>query len=233
MQLRVHTKSMLTLLLSLAATAPTARATTLRINPLDLGNGITVAGHIDVDGTIGPLTTANVTGWSVTVTQSTDLAVYDSATAPVASLALVSVAPDGRMIVPTSPDGASDGGRLGFGLPPVNPPPEFGVRLADFGGPFAAGGEAFFQNGAAFGYLPLDQPDGVDYTAAQARGPGSSVFDVTPLDFGGGIVLTGTITTDGTIGALGAGDLVDWNLVVRETLTEVSTTRTARCSPIC
>lgn len=48
----------------------------------------------------------------------------------------------------------------------------------------------------------------------------AATISIRPIDFGGGQTLTGTVTTDGTVGALTGANFTDWNLV----LTQVTTT---------
>ncbi len=45
----------------------------------------------------------------------------------------------------------------------------------------------------------------------------TTVFNLTPIPLTNGWKVTGTITTDGTVGALGAANIVDWNLKVVQT----------------
>ena len=183
-----------------------ASAETFRLTPRDLGAGLSFSGSITTDGTQGLLDSRHITDWTITVTQVTDI-VYNPANTRNTSFG---VGIDGdRLVVPTSPDGVSDGGSLSFAAHH-----RFGVRVADFSGAFADGGLAFYVSGAAFDVLPLGQPNGADYVAAR-RVPGSSTqFALTPVAFANHVVLSGTLTTDGQPGP---AHLTDWDLHVRET----------------
>lgn len=183
-----------------------ASAETFRLTPRDLGSGLSFSGSITTDGTQGVLDGSHITGWAITVTQVSDI-VYNPANTRDTSFG-VHVVGD-RLVVPTSPDGVSDGGSLSFAANH-----RFGVRVADFSGAFADGGVAFYVSGAAFDYLPLGQPNGLDYVAARLVPGSSTQYALTPLAFAGDVVLGGTVTTDGLSGA---ARLTDWDLRVRET----------------
>jgi hypothetical protein len=55
--------------------------------------------------------------------------------------------------------------------------------------------------------------------AAGPRPAAAGLYQLTPLDLGSGVSVTGTVATDGTIGALSAGNFTAWNITV--TLTTV------------
>lgn len=57
-------------------------------------------------------------------------------------------------------------------------------------------------------------------TAFGVMDAGAAAISIRPIDFGNGQTLTGTITTDGSVGALTSANFTDWNLV----LTQVTTT---------
>ena len=96
-----------------------------------------------------------------------------------------------------------------------NPYQDFGVAVADFTGMNANGGQAMYMAGSAFDYLALNQPNHTSYIAA-TRSSGN-VYSLVQLDFYGGVRVTGTITTDGTIGSLTPSNIVAWDIVVDET----------------
>lgn len=191
---------------SLAAGLRPAAATQFRISPIDLGSGMTISGTITTDGSIGPLSGANITSWNLTVTTVTDI-VYTTANTANRSSAVTC---DGEhLLVPTSVDGVQDGGSLTFyGRPEVM------VQPADFSGLNTSGGQAFFVYGGAFDFHQLNLPNNIAYVAATRKPGSSTVYDLTPVDFGNGLVMAGTIATDGTTGA---AHLVSWNIVVRQT----------------
>ncbi len=202
------TPVLLTLATLLALSTGAARATTFQVSPLDLGSGFTLSGTISTDGATGVLTGADVTAWSLKVTSITDIVYTHANTANVSS----NVFSDGnQLLVPTSPDGSSDGGSLAFygGR-------RFQVQVADFTGANTQGGQAFYVAGGAFDFLPLNRPNGTNYVAANVDAPGGNVFDLVAKTFSGGEVMSGTITTDG---AVGLANITDWTIRIRDTQT--------------
>lgn len=191
--------------------ASTARGVVSNIRPLDFGNGVVVAGTITtIDGT------ATITDWNLTVTTTERLGHYTRSNTGAMTVSQVSVSADGqRLTVATSPDGVDDGGTLLFRAP--NPFVDVGTAIADFSSTstwYSSGGLAFYMNGGVFDFLDLNQPLNSDYLAATASPLGGNRFDLVPLSFSGGVVLSGTITTDGTTGPLTAGHLQTWDIVV-------------------
>lgn len=192
-----------------AAAAAAAQATDFQLQPVKLPGGVTVFGTVTTDGTLGPLTPANLVGWRVTVRTATRHD-YTPANAPPSSVFGVSVSADGRKLrVATSPDG--NGGALSFGTLA----PEVMVHVANY----AVGwppemGFAMYQYGADFEYTDLPvSPTGQRIVA---RAPaGSSTFKLAAVDFISGAQLTGRITTDGSTGPIGPAQLSDWHLTVR------------------
>ena len=181
-------------------------ATEFQVTPLDLGSGFTLTGTISTDGTVGSLNATNITAWNVTVTSVQDYVFNRSNTVNLSS----SVYSDGgHLSVPTSADGFSDGGALWF-----RGSNYLAVQVANFTGPSAAGGQAYYVHGSAFDILPLNQPNNSNYVAATARPGIPNQFDINPLDFGNGVTMFGTLTTDGSVGAT---SITDWNVVVRST----------------
>lgn len=195
------------LLWAVAATA--SSAADFQLAPVRLPGGVTMFGTVTTDGTVGPLVPANLTGWRVTV-RSTTRYDYTPANAPPANVFGVAVSADGRkMRVKTAPDGS--GGALSFGTYM----PEVGVHVANYSVAWTPGmGFAMYQHGADFEYQDIpDSPSGWR-TAAQAP-LGSATYRLTPVGFLSGATLTGTITTDGSTGAIGAAQLRDWHLTVK------------------
>lgn len=196
--------------------AGAASATVFTLAPVQLPGGTTLLGTVTTDGTLGPLSAANVVDWDVRLRQAQRW-VFDPSH-PGVWVSGVSVSADGRkMSVRTSPDGVNDGGLLAFGS--FGPGPEYGVQVANFTGSYANGGVAFYLAGPVFEWQWLSAPNGSRRVVAKAA-PGSSVFKLVPVDFPSGTVLSGTITTDGSTGAIGAAQITDWKISATET-TEV------------
>ncbi len=187
-----------------ASVRPVVANTDFIISPLDLGSGYTLTGHIVTDGTVGPLTSVNIVSWDITVTAADDYVFNPTNTSNLSFL----VHTDGNTItVQTSPDGIQDGGSLWFRGGNYNQ-----VKVADFTGANRSGGQAYFVKGGFFGYLPLNQPNNADYVAATSHQGSTRQFDLVPLDFGSGVTMFGSITTDGDFGN---ANITDWNVVVR------------------
>lgn len=190
-----------------------ARATDFQLTPVQLPGGFSLTGTVSTDGSIGPLTAANLTGWRVTVRSST-LYRYSPADPGGAQVSGVTVSADGRrMTVKASPDRVRDGGILAFGA--FGPGPEYGVQIANFTGYWGSnGGVAFYLAGAAFEWDWFDAVNGSHRLVAKAP-PGSAQFRLLPVVFASGATLSGHITTDGRTGALGPANIVDWQIVAK------------------
>lgn len=201
------------MLLPLLAAAGLAQAATFTLTPVRLPDGTTLAGSISTDGSTGPLTAANLTGWDVTLTRVSRIT-YDPTHPGGPWVSGVSVTPDGlRMSVKASPDGVRDGGLLAFGS--FGPGPEYGVQVANHTGPYAAGGVAFYLAGPAFEWQWLNVPDGARRVVAKATAPG--VFKLVPVTFPSGTVMSGSLRTDGRTGVLSAANLLDWKITASQT----------------
>lgn len=202
----------------LLATSP-ALATPFKLTPLNLGNGYSISGKVWTDGTTGTLAKKNVKRWGITLTHTTVLNRYTKANTRMVTAAGVNS--DGNTLsVATSPAGASDGGVLLFSKKNNSS----WVQLADFSAPNTDGGEAGYRYAAQTDTLSLLEPDGSPFLTATARKAGGNLFDIVPLDFGNGLIVSGTISTDGTTGSLSAENLARWNIVVQE-VTETTFTR--------
>jgi len=79
--------------LALAIAAAAAEATDFELTPVKLPSGMTLFGRVTTDGTIGPLTPANVTGWRVTLRTTTRYD-YTPANAPPQNVFGVAVTAD-------------------------------------------------------------------------------------------------------------------------------------------
>lgn len=195
--------------LALLIGASAARSADFQLTPVKLPGGVTVFGTVATDGTVGPLTPANLVGWRVTVRTGTRHD-YTPANAPPQNMLAVSVSGDGRkMRVATSPDG--NGGALSFGTGQ----PEVMVHVANYAVGWPPGmGFAMYQYGADFEYADLPvSPTGQRIVA---RAPaGSHVFKLVPIAFPSGASVTGSITSDGSTGPIGPAQLLDWHLTMR------------------
>lgn len=191
---------------------PVARAADFTIQPVRLPGGTTIFGSVSTDGTLGPLSAEHLTGWQVTVRHSTRYRFDPTQAGGVQALG-VAVSADGRRLsVRTSPDGVRDGGLLAFGS--FGPGPEYGVQVANFTGPYAAGGVAFYLAGAAFEWQWLQAPDGSRRVVAQSAAAAPGQFRLVPVVFPGGARLSGSITTDGSTGPIGPAQILSWDLQV-------------------
>lgn len=193
------------MLMSLAAAAGllaahAANATTYAVTPVDLGGGYTLSGRVQTNGATGQLTAGDIAGWSLTVTSVNDI-IYTPANTHNISTGVFATANDLRVTTPSG--GVTDGGALAF-----RGGNYFRTAVADF---TSGAGEASYVAGGAFDARPLSAQGGVDYIAAVGS---AGVFDLKPIRFSPEVVMSGTITTDG---ALGAAKITDWAIRVRET----------------
>lgn len=188
-----------------ASLATTALAeTTYQLTPLDLGSGYTVAGTITTDGTLGPLVSANITRWNVSVTYTNDTVYTPGNTSATAFLTQAS--PTQLTVDTFSLDGFTDGGTLAFIANEY-----FGVTVADFSSFNYPGGAASWQQGSS---VNLNQSDGVQYTAATSAT--GTQYDLIPIDLGAPYSMFGHILTDGTVGPINETNILDWSITVRE-----------------
>jgi hypothetical protein len=114
------------------------------------------------------------------------------------------------LLVPTSPDGLSDGGSIAF-----RGNNRFGVQVADFTGANTHGGQAFYVAGGAFDFLPLHQPNASNTVVANEQAPGGLIYDLVTRRFSATTRMTGTLTF---AEASGPAVFTDWNILIRETL---------------
>jgi hypothetical protein len=196
-------------------------ATQYKIVPVDLGNGYVMTGSVETDGSVGYLAPQNFTKWRVVLVQTTDT-VFNETNSSAVQISQVSS--DGKkLLVPTSPDGSTDGGVLAFysgaprgGIPSAAVVADFSMNSQNIVGPGGMGG---WQTPFGLNLVSLNQPDGTVYTAAFADRNQANVFRIAPVIVNTAPTLTrllGTITTDGTVGALSPANFKSWNLVGRE-----------------
>lgn len=198
-----------------AALAVPAFATDFSLTPVRLPDGSSISGTLSTDGSTGALSAAQITGWRVTVRQTQRWG-FDTVTAAPVWTDQVSVSPDGAQLqVAASPDNVTPGGQLAFGQ--FGPLREYGVKVADFSGPYARGGQALYLAGAAWNSAPLRQPAGTQRVVAN-RDPANPLrYTLVPVRFPSGERLTGWITTDGSTGAIGPAQITGWDLRVQAT----------------
>lgn len=230
--------------LVLSAAAWSAHATSFKLVPLTLDNGYTVKGTIETDGTAGSLVAANIVNWNIQVTQTTDVVYTNAAFTPgpnEATTVVVTGPPEvsgvstngKRIFVERSPDTANfaDGGSLLFRGPGLYEPNL--AQVADFtyssswfypdsiiGG---VGGWVTPIAGYAFAAPMTTSPcsaAGVcsKYAAANAISGQANVFRLIPLTVQAANplqTLSGTVTTDGTVGPLAAGNFTAWRITGR------------------
>lgn len=196
-----------------------AQATTFTVTRGNLGDGYVISGTLETDGTTGALSSANLVRWNLTVTQTTDT-VFDPTNSTADNISLVT-STGKKLLVATSPDGYTDGGLLAFGgAGPRGGIPATAI-VADFGfsGLNLGGGIAGWVSELGLNVVDLNQPDGTNYKAACVITGKPNVFRVLPVTISPAptrLTLTGTITTDGTIGPLAPQNIVAWKLVGRE-----------------
>jgi hypothetical protein len=209
------------LMLLAAILAGPSFATQYKLVPVDLGNGYVMTGSVETDGSVGYLAPNNFIKWRVVVVQTTDT-VFNETNASAAQVSQVSS--DGKkLLVPTSPDGSSDGGVLAFysgaprgGIPSGAVVADFSMNSQNIVGPGGMGG---WQTPLALNLVSLNQPDATVYSAAVAVRGQLNVFRITPVIVNTAptlMRLLGTITTDGTVGPLSPANFRAWNLVGRE-----------------
>ena len=105
-------KKWITLTALLLLTSVTTLSQTFTLNPMKLANGWVVTGNITTDGTVGPLTAANIVDWNLKASQTTD---FTGTERDSNDFNISGVSTDGKFIhVTTSPDGIQDGGTLYF-----------------------------------------------------------------------------------------------------------------------
>jgi hypothetical protein len=207
------------LLGSIAAQSQTS--VVFNLAPMALSNGWRVSGTITTDGAVGTLVAANILDWNLNVVQTTDLTWTEKDSN---DLNISGVVSDGKRIaVVTSPDGILDGGTLYFGRGGGVGAIGTNAVLADFTQLSTnlgyVGGIAGWQDEIwGLNYVGLNQRNNSRYRAALAVSGQPNVFRITvPIISSSPLLMTmfGTITTDGTIGALLPQNIVAWNITAR------------------
>lgn len=208
------------LVLSLSVTA-SAAPLVLNLRAVNLSNHWQIRGTITTDGTVGPLTSANIIDWNIQLIQTTDLVWTETDSN---ALNISGVSSDGsNLLVTTFPNAFQDGGTLyvgrggGGGTIPTN------AIMADFTQLSRNlgynGGMAGFQDEIlGLNFVGLNQPSGRQYRAATVDPAKPNVFNIRvpqilPAPYK--VTMFGTITTDGTVGPLQPANLIAWNITGR------------------
>jgi len=195
--------------------------TVYNLQPIVLTNGWKVTGTITTDGTVGTLTSANIVDWNLKVVQTTDLTWTQKDSN---DLNISGVTTDGtRIFVATSPDGVLDGGTLFFGRGGGGGRIPTNAIMADFTQLSTnlgyVGGLAGWQDElGGLNFVGLNQRNHSRYRAASAVAGQPNVFRITvPVISTAPLLMTmfGTITTDGTVGALAPQNIIAWNITAR------------------
>jgi hypothetical protein len=193
----------------------------LNLRAVNLSNHWQIRGTITTDGTVGTLTSANIIDWNIQLIQTNDL-VWTEADSN--ALNIAGVSSDGsNLLVTTFPNTFQDGGTLyvgrggGGGTIPTN------AIIADFTQLSRNlgynGGMAGFQDEIlGLNFIGLNKPNGRQYRAATLDPAKPNVFNIkvpqiSPLPYK--VTMFGTITTDGTVGALQPANLIAWNITAR------------------
>ena len=204
-------------LLSIGASAQTV----FNLNPLVLTNGWKVTGTITTDGTVGALSSANILDWNLKVVQTTDFTWTEKNSTNVNS-ALLST--DGtRIFVATSPDGVQDGGNLTFSRGGGGGRIATAAVLGDFTQlstnlGYIGGMTGWMDEVWGLNFMGLNLRNNSRFRAAAAIPGQPNVFRVTaPVISTTPLLMTlfGTVTTDGTIGALTPQNIIAWNVTAR------------------
>jgi hypothetical protein len=205
------------LLLSIGASAQTI----YNLQPLVLTNGWKVTGTITTDGTVGALTAANIVDWNLKVVQTTDFTWTEKNSTNVNSTLLST---DGtRIFVATSPDGVQDGGNLTFSRGGGGGRIATAAVLGDFTQlstnlGYVGGMAGWMDEIWGLNFVGLNLRNNARFRAAAAIAGQPNVFRVTvPVISTTPLLMTmfGTITTDGTIGALTPQNIIAWNITAR------------------
>jgi len=207
------------MLLSIAVEA--ANPVNFNLNPIKLANGWAITGTITTDGTVGVLASANILNWNLKVMQTTDM-VWTEKNSSAANISKVST--DGKKIhVASSPDGIQVGGSLNFSRGGAGGSIPTSALIADFTDLSTnlgyVGGAAGWQDElGGLNYLGLNLRNNIQYHAASSVANQPNVFHISvPTLATNPILMTmfGTITTDGTIGALLPKNIITWKVTAR------------------
>jgi hypothetical protein len=220
--MRILKSTLILFMLAFSIAASAATPIVFKLKPIKLTNGWQVTGTITTDGTLGPLTAANITSWNLQVVQTTDVGWTEKDSN---DLNISGVSTDGKGIfVATSPDGVQDGGTLYFSRGGGGGRIPTSAALADFTQlsvnlGFGIGGIAGWQDEIlGLNYIGLNRKNHVQYRAASTIVGQPNVFRIlvprlAPPPFQ--MTMFGTISTDGTVGALLPANIIAWNITAR------------------
>ena len=220
--MRIAKLVMMLAMAALSIGACAAAPITFKLKPIKLTNGWEVTGTITTDGTVGLLTAANITNWNLQAVQTTDVVWTEKDSN---DLNISGVSTDGKGIfVATSPDGTIDGGTLYFSrgggggrIPTSAFMADFTQLSVNLG--YGYGGIAGWQDEIlGLNFVGLNRKNNTRYRAASAVVGQSNVFRIhvpriSPPPFL--MTMSGTITTDGSIGPLLPANLLAWNITAR------------------
>jgi len=196
-------------------------STVYTLRPTLLTNGWAVTGTLTTDGTVGTLTAANVVNWDLKVVQTTDFVWTEKDSS---NIGISKIYTDGKKIyVATSPDGYQDGGNLTFSRGGGGGRIATSAVIADFTQLSMnlgyVGGMAGWQDEIwGLNFVGLNQRNKTMYRAAVGVKGQPNAFAVTvPIISMDPLLITvfGTITTDGTVGALLPQNILAWNVTAR------------------
>ena len=208
------------LLLGLSVAA-SAAPVVLNVRAVNLSNHWQIRGTITTDGTVGPLTAANIIDWNLQLIQTTDL-VWTEADSN--ALNISGVSSDGsNLLVATFPNAFQDGGTMYVGRGGGGGTIATNAIVADFTQLSRNlgynGGMAGFQDEIlGLNFVGLNQPNGRQFRAATLDPAKLNVFNIRvpqilPPPYK--VTMFGTITTDGTVGPLQPANLIAWNITGR------------------
>jgi len=212
----------ISVLLALSIAGSGAAQVVFKLKPVLLTSGWQISGTLTADGTVGPLTSANIVDWNVKVVQTIDMVWTEKDSN---DLNISGVSTDGKKIhVATSPDGIQDGGTLYFSRGGSGGRIPTSAVLADFTQlshnlGYGLGGIAGWQDElGGLNYVGLNQWNNTQYHAGSVVAGKPNVFFIhVPTLATSPILMTmfGTLTTDGTIGPLLPQNIIAWKVTAR------------------
>lgn len=188
------------------------------LSPIRLTNDWVITGTVTTDGSVGPVSSTNILDWHFKIVQTTRRVWTEKDSN---DLNISGVSTDGKKIyVATSPDGFQDGGTLYFGrssgwynIPTNAVIADFTQLSMNLG---YVGGIAGWQDEIwGLNYVGLNQRDNTQYRAASAIANRPNTFAIhVPTLSTNPLVMTmsGTISTDGTVGTLQPQNIIAWKI---------------------